>query len=136
MFELPITETTDNNENNLNPPASSTQPQTSFKRPTFKPTLPPKFHPSPHPMESIENTEAPVTGGDLITPRPTTSDRPTRAPFELSDITIYNDGSWIVINPATSFVDESIVITKNTTLIIEEGGYIVAPLNTDWPAIR
>lgn len=37
---------------------------------------------------------------------------------------------------ASSITDESIVLTNNSTLILEEGGYIEAPLNTDWPAIR
>jgi len=55
---------------------------------------------------------------------------------ELSDITIYNDGGTVVINAASSFTDENIVVTKSTTLMLEEGGYIEAPLNTDWPAIR
>lgn len=50
---------------------------------------------------------------------------------------MYNDGGMYMIgSEASSITDESIVLTNNSTLILEEGGYIEAPLNTDWPAIR
>lgn len=63
--------------------------------------------------------------------------QPTGSPIELSDVTIYNDGgTYIIENDKTSFTDESLVVSKNTTLVLEEGGYIAAPLNTDWPAVR
>jgi len=73
----------------------------------------------------------------LDTYPPTSPRRPTRSPVEQSDVTIFNDGrSHSINNYESSFIDESIVVSNNTTLIMEEGGYIEAPLNTDWPAVR
>lgn len=137
MFELPVSPAADRpwkDESNSSPPppppSSPGQPQV-WQRPTFKPT----FRPTPYPVASV-TTNKPIATTPT-TPRPTGDGRPTGSPIEFSDITIYNDGSTVVINnEATSFTDESIVVTKNTTLMLEEGGYIEAPLNTDWPAIR
>ena len=151
------------NSVNVAPPPSSVSSQTQT---TPRPTFPPTFKPTPFPIESTGQPieESPATSP--ITPRPTRQQGPTSAPFgkncstnilhhlpciiscwhprsrrifissELSDITIYNDGGTVVINAASSFTDENIVVTQSTTLMLEEGGYIEAPLNTDWPAIR
>jgi len=136
VFELPVSPSADRpwKDNNSPPPpppqSKPGQPQV-WQRPTFKPT----FRPSPNPVASV-STNKPIATNPT-TPRPTGDGSPTGSPIEFSDITIYNDGSTVVINnEATSFTDESIVVTKNTTLMLEEGGYVEAPLNTDWPAIR
>lgn len=65
------------------------------------------------------------------------TDRPTGSPVERSDITVFNDGVEHRINDgASSYKDESIVVSDHTTLILEAGGSIAAPMNTTWPAIR
>lgn len=57
--------------------------------------------------------------------------------MERSNVTVFNTGETItIINEDTSFKDETLVLTEETTLVLEEGGYISAPTNTDWPAIR
>ena len=62
---------------------------------------------------------------------------PTSSPVEFSDITQYNDGAvYTIDNEGASFTDESLVITRGTTLVLDAGGYVEAPLNTDWPALR
>eukprot|EP00571_Detonula_confervacea_P012972 CAMPEP_0172305388 /NCGR_PEP_ID=MMETSP1058-20130122/6691_1 /TAXON_ID=83371 /ORGANISM="Detonula confervacea, Strain CCMP 353" /LENGTH=1217 /DNA_ID=CAMNT_0013016979 /DNA_START=73 /DNA_END=3723 /DNA_ORIENTATION=+ len=137
VFELPIAAPADRapwNDNSFTPPAAESQ---TTKRPTFRPTL----NPTPYPLR--DPTLSPATSLDasrpttLVTPRPTSPQKPTGSPFELSDITQYNNGGiYIINNEASSFTDESIVVTKNTTIVLEKGGFIEAPLNTNWPAVR
>ena len=62
---------------------------------------------------------------------------PTSSPAELSDVTLLNDGGVHVISgDAGSMTDESLAVTGGTAVIIEEGGYLEAPHDTDWPAMR
>lgn len=126
LFELPVTDATENT------PGSGGS-ESFFNLPTKPPTRRPTPFPTPPPVNSVSNapTVLPVTA------QPTTPRVPTGSPIELSDITQWNDGETHVINSKeSSFLDESIVITRNTTLLLEEGGYIEAPLNTNWPAVR
>jgi len=131
VFELPImtpAEIVSWNENNVVTP---TEPQAT-KRPTFEPT----FEETLQPIMDARIPTLPPTQ-TMVTSPPTRQEPPTHSPVELSDMTVYNNGgNFIISNQATSLTDESIVLTKNTTLTLEQGGYIAAPLNTDWPAIR
>mmetsp|Transcript_11177 Transcript_11177/g.21725 ORF Transcript_11177/g.21725 Transcript_11177/m.21725 type:complete len:346 (+) Transcript_11177:137-1174(+) len=74
-----------------------------------------------------------LTGDNLFS----TTSRPTRSPIKQSLVNIFNDGGTHTIDDASdSFTDQSIVVSDSTTLILEEGGYIGAPTNSSWPAIR
>lgn len=59
---------------------------------------------------------------------------PTSSPVEFSNVTSYNDGQTYTMDYSHGY--ETFVITYNTNLVIEEGGKISAPPNSDWPAIR
>lgn len=132
VFELPVTAPSSDQWAGAGfvPPAEETQTLTS--RPTFPPT--------PYPILGTETpTVSPSTTAPAaapVTTSPTRPKRPTGSPIELSDITQYNDGGTFIIKNDTSFTDESIIVSENTTLVLEEGGFIAAPLNTDWPAVR
>lgn len=139
IFELPL------NGNSLStPPAPPPGSGGNVAQPNepvvnMSPTKPPTARPTtsqvqtPSPVKSATNppTILPVTA------EPTTPRVPTGSPIEVSDVTQWNDGETHVVNSKeTSFLDESIVVTRNTTLLLEDGGYIEAPLNTNWPAVR
>ena len=88
--------------------------------------------PTPYPqVEEVQyQTMAPTAR--LNTYPPTSPRGPTRSPVEQSDVTVFNDGrSQSINNYESSFIDESIIVSNNTALIMEEGGYIEAPLNMD-----
>lgn len=128
LFELPLPDGSD--DATLNAPKPS---EPFLNLPTKKPTQRPTPFPTPYPVKSV--SAAPTIRP--ITNEPTSPRVPTGSPVELSDITQWNDGETHVINSKeTSFVDESIVLTSGTMLMLEDGGYIEAPLNTDWPAVR
>ena len=62
---------------------------------------------------------------------------PSSSPVELSDITQLNDGSvYVISSQEGSVTDETLVVTRGTTVIMEGGGYVEAPVDTDWPALR
>eukprot|EP00985_Skeletonema_marinoi_P017904 scaffold9914_cov142-Skeletonema_marinoi.AAC.1 len=139
LFELPLSEAS-----SPNTPAASGG-GSSFVQPSEPvvnrpPTKPPTVRPTtvqlqtPSPVKSV-TTNAPTILP--VTAEPTTPRVPTGSPIELSDITQWNDGETHVINSKeTSFLDESIVVTRGTTFLLEPGGYVEAPLNTNWPAVR
>ncbi len=121
--------------------------QPSENRPTSKPT-PPMPTPKPTPPVPTPNPTSPKpTVSAMTSPSPNVgvfdigdpseSQRPTGSPVELSDITQLNKGGEIrVYNKASSISDETLIITRNTTLRIEGNGYIAAPINSTWPALR
>lgn len=133
VFELPIVaqpvpEDGDESE------ASSAETQIIARRPTYRPTLKPTIQPS---MTVPDPSLPPAVSPGTSPPTPRRPQEPTGTPVEWSDITSYNDGEiHLINNTQTSFIDESIAVSKNTTLILDRGGYIEAPLNTDWPAVR
>ena len=108
------------------------QVEAQTKRPTFDPT----FKPTPSTLMYVQDqdsTQSPAVAGSSsassTTPLPTRPQVPTGSPVERSDISIYNDGGiYTVNNVASSFVDESIVVTKNTNLVLDEGEYLEARL--------
>jgi len=77
---------------------------------------------------------------DQFQPTPTSSVQPpapSSSPVELSDITQLNDGSvYVISSQEGSVTDETLVVTRGTTVIMEGGGYVEAPVDTDWPALR
>lgn len=140
MFELPVVAPSNRApsiDDNVNP----TQVILVTKKPTFPPTLRPSpspiivaTDPSPSPVKFATDPSPYQALTPPLSSAPTSPQRPTGSPVELSDVTVYNNGALYVIDSeSSSFVDESIVVTKNTTLVLQEGGYIEAPLNTDWP---
>ena len=131
VFELPIAAPADRAPLNDDSVTSPAETQTT-RRPTFRPT----FKPTPYPLIDARDPTLPpsVSPGTSLPTRPR---EPTGNPVEFSDVTQYNNGGiYTINNDASSFTDESIVVTENTTLVLEQGGYIEAPLNTDWPAVR
>ena len=137
VFELPVVAKPERSpwNNDVNAPPTFQSQITTTPRPTFRPTFKPTPFPSMPSVPTIDDQEA--TTLPPATSSPTSPQRPTRSPFEFSDITIYNTGGTYIINSeASSFTDESIVVTQNTILMLEDGGYVVSPLNTDWPAVR
>lgn len=133
VFAMPIVAPTDDRAPGNDNGSVTSQIQTT-RRPTFRPT----FKPTPYPFMNVgDPTMSPLVSPGISLSKPGDPPEPTSSPVEWSDITIYRDGKIHVINNgATSFRDESIVVTKNTTLELDQGGFIEAPLNTDWPAIR
>ena len=137
MFELPfaVADFDQENDANVSPPLPGSQ---TTRRPTYRPT----FEPTPYPIEyAIADTGRPTIPPlvNVVTPSPTSTrpQRPTASPFEFSDITQFNTGTtYTISDDASSFTDESIVVSQNSTMVVENEGYIVAPLNTDWPAVR
>ena len=136
IFELPLGEPAQNI-----PPvmgdnvAQPSVPQASV--PTNPSTARPTMVQTPFPVKSVTNSPTTLPDNIKEPTAPPIETSPTGSPIELSDITQWNDGEVHVINSKeTSFLDESIVITRNTTLLLEAGGYIEAPLNTNWPAVR
>jgi hypothetical protein len=90
--------------------------------PTAKPTVSP--------------TEAVLTNAPTESPLEFKNTIPTSSPVEFSNITVYNDGGKYIVDENVSFADgESLVITDKTSLILN-GGSVVAPTNSEWPAIR
>ena len=79
-------------------------------------------------MNTAGSTPAPVAVGE---------DTPTISPVEFSNRTIYNDGDvYIISDDASSFDHETVIVTDNSTLLMQ-GGYIIAPANSEgWPAVR
>jgi hypothetical protein len=130
LFELPVTDASQNTPGS----GGVAQPSEPFLNlPTKPPTGRPIPSLTPYPVKSVSNAPTILA----VTVQPTTPRVPTGSPIEISDITQWNDGETHVISDKeTSFLDESIVVTTNTTLVLEEGGYIEAPLNTNWPAVR
>ena len=126
VFELPAAETPQSEINDI-----VIVPVTM--RPTFSPT----FKPTPSPVKYTGKLPGPA-GMPASTPdsmpASTPTSRPTGAPVELSDLTQFNNGASFTINGEVT--DESILLSQNTTLVLERGGYIEAPSNTDWPAVR
>ncbi len=97
--------------------------------------LPPTLAPidSTQPIIGVSPSPTSLTGDNLFS----TTSRPTSSPVKRSLVTIFNDGGTHTIRDAsTSFTDESIVVSDGTTLILEEGGFVEAPKNSSWPAIR
>ena len=126
MFDLPVSEPKPVNNIPWVSGTAVTPEDDQTRRPSFRPT--------PYPTEAEDPTASPVISS---TPRPTGQGLPTGSPIERSDLTQYNDGEIYMINDeASSYIDESIIVSRNTTLIMETGGYLEAPLNTDWPAVR
>jgi len=123
--------------------------QPSENRPTAKPTRP---MPTPEPTRPVPTpnpTSRRPTVSAIASPSPTVgtavignvdpseSQRPTGSPVELSDITQMNKGGEVrIFDKASSISDETLIITRNTTLRIEGNGYVVAPVNSTWPALR
>lgn len=96
--------------------------------PSTSPTPKPSRRPTPVP--TIKQTLPP---GTTLSP----NIYPTNSPIELSNITQYNNGEAFVIDgDESSFAEETLVVTKKTKLTLKEGGYVSAPVNTDWPAVR
>ena len=92
-------------------------------------------------MTRAETAAATADGASPAPPAPPApsarSDPPTSSPAELSDVTLLNDGGVHVISSdAGSMTDESLAVTGGTAVIIEEGGDLEAPHDTDWPAMR
>lgn len=138
LFELPLSEASPSTPRPVAPGSGG-----NFVQPSEPAVNPPTKPPTARPTTAKVQTPPPVklvTNAPTILPvtsESTTAGVPTGSPIELSDITQWNDGETHVINSKeTSFLDESIVVTKSTTLLLEEGGYIEAPLNTNWPAVR
>lgn len=126
VFDLPVSEPKPVNNIPWVSGTAVTPEDDQTRRPSFRPT--------PYPTEVEDPTASPVISS---TPRPTGQGLPTGSPIERSDLTQYNDGEIYMINDeASSYIDESIIVSRNTTLIMETGGYLEAPLNTDWPAVR
>lgn len=129
MFELPIVA-----PSNSAPSIDDNVKPTEDILVTKKPTFPPTWRPSPPPIIVATDPSPYPALTPPLSSAPTRPQRPTGSPVEFSDVTVYNNGALYVIDSeSSSFVDESIVVTKNTTLVLQEGGYIEAPLNTDWP---
>ncbi|KAL7552072.1 hypothetical protein ACHAWF_015324, partial [Thalassiosira exigua] len=144
VFELPIGASSDSQPVGVDPWAEVNGISSAGE---IQPYTPPTFRPTPRPTPLPTSSESRPTAQDPIAPTVTTTTSPptvaslptspTRSPVEYSDVTVLNDGRTHVIdNDASSLLDESIILTRNTTLSIEKGGYIQAPFNTDWPAIR
>ncbi|EJK47381.1 hypothetical protein THAOC_33900, partial [Thalassiosira oceanica] len=121
------------------PPASSLV----TPRPTPRPTDP-FWLDTPQPTDPPVRPPQPAEEGVLTLPpaapawmAPVDPTGPTSSPVEFSDITQYNDGAvYTIDSEGSSFTDESLVITRGTTLVLDADGYVEAPLNTDWPALR
>ncbi|EJK64309.1 hypothetical protein THAOC_14971, partial [Thalassiosira oceanica] len=66
---------------------------------------------------------------------PGTDETAARA-LQLSDITHLNDGGvHVVSGGGGSVTDETLVVTGGTTVVLDAGGYVEAPPDTDWPAL-
>ena len=113
-------------------------------RPTPRPDADSIYLDTPQPTDPPVSPPRPAGDGALGLPpaapawmAPVDPTEPSSSPVEFSDITQYNDGAvYTIDSEGTSFTDESLVVTRGTTLVLDAGGYVEAPLNTDWPALR
>lgn len=112
VFELPIAASSQFDGGDI--VIVPVETQTTTRQPSSSPT----FERLPYPV---------IDAGEVTS-------RPTGSPVEFSDLTQYNNGGRYEIDGQVT--DESVLLSRNTTLVLEQGGYIEAPLNTDWPAVR
>ncbi|KAL7521361.1 hypothetical protein ACHAWX_006029 [Stephanocyclus meneghinianus] len=128
VFSLPATESVDSLSTNTSP----SEPEVS--NPFVDIQALKQRLPSAKP--SVPFTVVGLTTPQISSHDGTSTPYHTSSPVEFSSIAVFDDGGTHAISAdITSFRDKSLVISDKTTLVVE-GGNIIAPANSEWPAIR